>query len=78
MKANLIFQDYLEINGFFIYLFLVSDLYFLFIVYQVLTAKEEAKGKPRIVENDRVSKTWIPVNRFQIYDCFSAFIYLIL
>jgi len=47
-------QEYLEIKGFFIYIFAVSDSYFLFIIYQVLTAKHERSGKPRVVENEKV------------------------
>ena len=30
-----LFREFLEANGFFIYLFLISDLYFVFVVYQV-------------------------------------------
>ncbi len=35
MLFQFLFQDYLELNGFFIHLFFFSDIYFLFIIYQV-------------------------------------------
>ena len=50
------FQEYLEIKGFFIYLFAVSDVYFVFIIYQFLTAGQDDNGKLRIVENEKVKK----------------------
>jgi hypothetical protein len=47
------FQDFLETHGFFIHLFLFSDLYFIFIIYQVVTAAFDDK-QHKIVENDKV------------------------
>ena len=54
-SKSLNFQDYLEVNGFFIYLFLVSDVYFVFVIYQVLTAKERFNEKERVVENEKAT-----------------------
>ena len=54
---ELLLQEYLEINGFFIYLFAVSDVYFVFVIYQVLTARHDENGKLRIVENEKVKIT---------------------
>jgi hypothetical protein len=49
-------QDYLELNGFFIFLFFVSDVYFLFIIYQVVVATF-GQGKHLVVENDKVDRS---------------------
>jgi hypothetical protein len=46
------FQEFLEIHGFFIYLFLMATLYFLFIIYQVLLKKDD--GKIHFMENHKV------------------------
>ena len=46
------FQEYLEVNGFFIHLFLGSDLYFFFIIYQVHGKRED--GRIHFMENHKV------------------------
>ena len=50
------FQDSLnlEVHGFFIHLFLISDLYFVFIIYQVVTASFDDQ-RHRVIENDKVN-----------------------
>ena len=45
-------QEYLESHGFFIHLFLISDLYFVFAIYQVVRTHNATKI--RVAENDRV------------------------
>ena len=47
-----LFREFLEANGFFIYLFLLSDLYFVFVIYQVV--RTHTTAKIRVTENDRV------------------------
>lgn len=47
------YKEYLEINGFFIYLFLMSDIYFMFVIYQVLVANHVSNDKTIVVENEK-------------------------
>ena len=37
---------------------MVSDLYFVFVIYQVLTAKERFNEKERVIENEKVRQTF--------------------
>jgi hypothetical protein len=53
IDTQFLLQDYLEINGFFIHLFLLSDIYFLFVIYQVVNANR-AGNQTQIVESEKV------------------------
>ena len=57
-------KDYLENHGFFIHLFLISDVYFFFIIYQVLSSNCGSK-RVTVVENEKVT--------FNLYPCFLDF-----
>ena len=56
------FQEYLEINGFFIYLLLLADLYFIFLIYQV--RKKHKDGRLHFMENHKVSNTKVSLGRY--------------
>jgi len=49
----ILFQEFLEGEWFFVYLFVVSNVYFVFIIYQVFASKTGTK-KSFVTENEKV------------------------